>query len=247
MSATAANTYQMLRARTSGLSCTDPAPSLHPHEGGTVPTLILWVGNARPGRLSHRPKAQRVGIWARVWPQSQCFWQCLQTVFREKVSPQTSTVPCGSAVKKKKRRKKERKKKKKTPAWRCGFNPWSGRSPAEGNGNTPLQFSCLGNLTDGGAWWATVHGVAKVRHDLRLNNKSYHSVTPLQRTRRKVSKQPSPFAILKTDQILSSPLPLQNNGMRKKRQGPYHGVERVRQGPRVHKWNRCELKFCTRT
>ena len=30
----------------------------------------------------------------------------------------------------------------------------------EGNG-TPLQYSCLGNPMDGGAWWATVHGVAK--------------------------------------------------------------------------------------
>ena len=36
----------------------------------------------------------------------------------------------------------------------------SGRSPGEGNGN-PLQYSCLENSMDGGAWWATVHGVAK--------------------------------------------------------------------------------------
>ena len=36
----------------------------------------------------------------------------------------------------------------------------SGRSPGEGNGN-PLQYSCLENPMDGGAWWATVHGVAK--------------------------------------------------------------------------------------
>jgi len=35
-----------------------------------------------------------------------------------------------------------------------------GRSPAEGNGN-PLQYSCLENPMDRGAWWATVHGVAK--------------------------------------------------------------------------------------
>ena len=34
------------------------------------------------------------------------------------------------------------------------------RSPAEGNGY-PLQYSCLENSMDGGAWWATVHGVAK--------------------------------------------------------------------------------------
>ena len=36
----------------------------------------------------------------------------------------------------------------------------SGGSPREGNGN-PLQYSCLENSIDGGAWWATVHGVAK--------------------------------------------------------------------------------------
>ena len=37
-----------------------------------------------------------------------------------------------------------------------------GRSPGEGNGN-PLQYSCLENPMDGGAWWAIVHGVAKSR------------------------------------------------------------------------------------
>ena len=35
----------------------------------------------------------------------------------------------------------------------------------EGNGN-PLQYSCLENSMDGGAWWATVHGVAKSRTQL---------------------------------------------------------------------------------
>ena len=35
-----------------------------------------------------------------------------------------------------------------------------GRSPREGNGNT-LQYSCLENPMDRGAWWATVHGVEK--------------------------------------------------------------------------------------
>ena len=40
-----------------------------------------------------------------------------------------------------------------------------GRSPGEGNGN-PLQYSCLENCMDGGAWWATVHGVAKSRTQL---------------------------------------------------------------------------------
>ena len=41
-----------------------------------------------------------------------------------------------------------------------GSVPGSGRSPGEGNGN-PLQYSCLENSMDGGAWWATVHGVTK--------------------------------------------------------------------------------------
>ena len=41
-----------------------------------------------------------------------------------------------------------------------GLIPGLGRSPGEGNGN-PLQYSCLENPMDGGAWWATVHGVAK--------------------------------------------------------------------------------------
>ena len=41
-----------------------------------------------------------------------------------------------------------------------GSIPGLGRSPGEGNG-TPLQYSCLENPMDRGAWWATVHGVAK--------------------------------------------------------------------------------------
>ena len=43
-----------------------------------------------------------------------------------------------------------------------GSIPGSGRSSGEGNGN-PLQYSCLENPMDGGAWWATVHGVATSR------------------------------------------------------------------------------------
>jgi len=41
-----------------------------------------------------------------------------------------------------------------------GSIPGSGRSPGEGNGY-PFQYSCLENLIDRGAWWVTVHGVAK--------------------------------------------------------------------------------------
>ena len=51
---------------------------------------------------------------------------------------------------------------KKLPAnaGNIGPIPGSGRSPGEGNDN-PLQHSCLENSMDRGAWWATVHGVAK--------------------------------------------------------------------------------------
>ena len=41
-----------------------------------------------------------------------------------------------------------------------GSIPGSGRSPGEGHAN-PLQHSCLENPMDRGAWWATVHGIAK--------------------------------------------------------------------------------------
>ena len=51
-----------------------------------------------------------------------------------------------------------------------GLIPGSGRSPGEGNGN-PLQYSCLENSLDGGAWWAAVHGVAKSRS--RLSDFTY--------------------------------------------------------------------------
>ena len=48
---------------------------------------------------------------------------------------------------------------KNLPAMRAEFNPWSpgGKIPGEGNGN-PLEYSCLENSMDRGAWWATVHG-----------------------------------------------------------------------------------------
>ena len=46
-----------------------------------------------------------------------------------------------------------------------GLIPGWGRSPGEGNGN-PLQYSCLENPMDREALQATVHGVARVGHDL---------------------------------------------------------------------------------
>ena len=47
-----------------------------------------------------------------------------------------------------------------------GLIPGSGRSPGEGNGN-PVQYSCLENPMNRGAWWATVHRVAKSQTQLK--------------------------------------------------------------------------------
>ena len=46
-----------------------------------------------------------------------------------------------------------------------GLIPGLGRSPGEENG-TPFQYSCLENPVDRGPWQATVHGVARVGHNL---------------------------------------------------------------------------------
>ena len=46
-----------------------------------------------------------------------------------------------------------------------GSLPGSGRSPREEYDKT-LQYSCLGNPMDRGAWWAAIHGVVRVRHNL---------------------------------------------------------------------------------
>ena len=59
-----------------------------------------------------------------------------------------------------------------------GSIPGLGRSPGEGNGN-PLQYSCLENPMDRGAWWATVHGVAKSR--TRLSDFTFTATTDITR------------------------------------------------------------------
>ena len=51
-------------------------------------------------------------------------------------------------------------------ATEAGSIPGLGRSPGGGNGN-PLQYSCVENPMDRGAWWATVHGTAESQTQLR--------------------------------------------------------------------------------
>ena len=59
---------------------------------------------------------------------------------------------------------------------RRGLDPGTGSSPGEGNGN-PLQYSCLKNLMDRGAWQATVQGVVRIRHNWETEHASTHTHT----------------------------------------------------------------------
>ena len=60
----------------------------------------------------------------------------------------------------------------------AGLIPGLGRSPGAGNGN-PLQFSCLENPMDRGAWWTTVHKVAKSQTHLKRLSVYSHIFTCL--------------------------------------------------------------------
>ena len=53
-----------------------------------------------------------------------------------------------------------------------GSSPEWGRSPGGGHGN-PLQYSCLENSMERGAWWATVHGVTKSQTPLSMHTGMY--------------------------------------------------------------------------
>ena len=57
-----------------------------------------------------------------------------------------------------------------------GSIPGSGRSPGGVNGN-PLQYSCLENPMDRGAWWTVVHGVAKSQVQLTTHAQQYKDFT----------------------------------------------------------------------
>ena len=59
-----------------------------------------------------------------------------------------------------------------------GSIPGLGQSPGEGNGN-PLQYSCLENSMDRGAWWATVHGVSRSWTRLKLSTDTYSISNPV--------------------------------------------------------------------
>ena len=60
----------------------------------------------------------------------------------------------------------------------AGSIPGAGRSTRVGNGN-PLQYSCLGNFMDRGAWWTTVHAVSESDMTERLNTHTHTHITKI--------------------------------------------------------------------
>ena len=77
--------------------------------------------------------------------------------------------------------------------------PGSRRSPGGGHGN-PLQYSCLENSTDRGAWWATVHGVTK--NQAQLKQLSTHKcVCQSNSSVNKMGRDPALIELLLSDSI----------------------------------------------
>ena len=108
-----------------------------PLEKGTVPTPVFWPGEFHGQRSLARATAHRV---TRSRTQLTDF---------HLIGFLCSSVGKESAC----------------SAEDPGLIPGLRRSPGEGNGN-PLQYSCLENLMDRGAWQGTVHGVTRVGHNL---------------------------------------------------------------------------------
>ena len=75
-----------------------------------------------------------------------------------------------------------------------GSIPGSGRTPGEGN-DTLLQYSCLENSMDRGAWWATVHGVTKSWSKLNIYRHTHTHTIPTHRVTRKIK---DPVCMTKT-------------------------------------------------
>ena len=111
---------------------------------------IQWEAAVRACYLKIWQLMPKRTVFSRVWGQGITGFHCKSF----NILFEFNTLPCSSVG-----------KESACNAGDPGSIPGLGRSPGEGNGN-PLQYSCLENLMDRGAWWATVHGVARVGHDL---------------------------------------------------------------------------------
>ena len=88
----------------------------------------------------------------------QAFMKTTKNMFMSYDQPEASQLALG---------KKPTCQYRKCKRHRC--NPWGWRSPGEGDGN-PLKYSCLKNPVDRGAWWGTVHRVAKSQTPVKQLN-----------------------------------------------------------------------------
>ena len=109
-----------------------------------------------------------------------------------------------------------------------GSIPGSRRSPGGGNGN-PLQYSCLKNSMDGGAWWSIVHGVTKNQTWLNNLAGSYYTKNP--------QEQACPVGILTSSRMHSLKLPPNKAGREKQGNGPRQTHRRGEPPP----WGVCPL------
>ena len=114
-----------------------------------------------PGGVQHLPKDLRPLSFQDS--NSLAFEKC---IFSIKMAPYALNFPCSSVG-----------KEFACNAGDLGLIPGSGRSSGEGNGN-PLQYSCLENPMDRGAWQAPGHGVARVEHDLATKPPPHMLSTP---------------------------------------------------------------------
>ena len=133
------------------MDCSPPGPSVHGIFQARVPEWGAIVFSA-PYCLS---KSKSKCFWTWIIAFGMFFFQMMKEKVKQFLYLSLSNTFPGSLV-------------GKEPACSAGHPgsiPGLGWPSGEGNGN-PLQYSCLENPMDRGAWWATVHGIARVRHDL---------------------------------------------------------------------------------
>ena len=121
--------------------------------------IQLWIERKNRGQTTHIK--QLVGFH---WISSSETWRrkCPSHLIVVQIIKQNQKMASDSVVPSKQMGFPGGSEVKNPPAnaGELGSIPGSGRSPGEGNGN-PLQYSCLGNPIDQGAWQATVHGVVE--------------------------------------------------------------------------------------
>ena len=129
--------------------------------------VLEWVATSMSyptprEHLSKTPASRGTPLNVTGQPGREGSWRRMDTSISLRCSPETirAWLICYPPIQKQASLVTQMVKNLACSAGDLGSIPGSGRSPGEGNGN-PLQYSCLENPTDRGAWWATAHGVAK--------------------------------------------------------------------------------------